>query len=69
MGFVPLHVPFFAVRVEPTRALPEILGGASFMGGARAGFTATVGDVTTLSDPPSLVATTDARIRIPVSAC
>jgi hypothetical protein len=35
-----LHVPFCAVSVSPTRAVPEIVGAAVFAGGAATAGTA-----------------------------
>ena len=55
MGVVPLHVPSVLVRVCPSRAVPEMLGGVA-LEGAVGGGGATVTVMAAVPGRPSLVA-------------
>ena len=61
----PFHVPGSAVRVWPSRAVPEIVGGAVLSGAA--GFTE-AGAELAVAFPAAFVALTTTRMRLPVSA-
>ena len=63
---MPVHVPRPAVSVEPSRAVPEIVGRPVLAGGATA--TAVVGAEVAAAEPPSLRAVTTTRNSRPTSA-
>ena len=66
MGAVPLQVPGLAVRVWPTWAVPEMVGGEVFAGAADADCTTALGaEVAAPSGATPLVAvTTTRRVRV-----
>jgi hypothetical protein len=65
VAWEPLHVPGSAVRVCPSRGVPEIVGGAVLSGAA--GFTEAGAEVA-VAFPAAFVAFTTTRMRFPVSA-
>ena len=65
MAGVPVHVPFDAVSVWPSRAVPEIVGGAVFTGGLPA--TTPVCAEVALALPPAFVPVTTTRSVPPTS--
>jgi hypothetical protein len=68
IGCVPLQVPFEALSVCPSCAVPVIVGGAVFDGGCGGGATAPVTDETAVADPRAFVAVTATAIPSPTSA-
>ena len=67
IGAVPVQAPVDAVSVCPSVAVPEIVGGAVFAGGAAAATWAVCADSAVL-EPAALVAVTSTRTVVPTSA-
>src|SRR5277367_3868864 len=65
---VPLHVPVVDVRVEPTAAVPEIVGSTVLVGPVPAARTTAVCAEAADDEPSAFAATTVIRIVLPTSA-
>jgi hypothetical protein len=69
IGAMPDHVPSVALRIWPSRAVPEMTGSPpmSLSGGESGAMTAVAGELE-LADPSTFVAVTVTRIVVPTSA-
>ena len=68
MGCVPVQPPAPALSVWPSRAVPEIVGGAVFTGDDEVAWTTAVGVELAVAEPTELVAVTTTRTVAPTSA-
>ena len=64
---VPVHVPWVAVKVDPTTVEPLIVGSAVFVGPVGAAVTATVALEAAVAGPSEFEAVTRTRRREPTS--